>query len=474
MKLSKTGFIQYLNCPKSLWLSLHKPDIYPKGEFSDYARKLTKEGYEVEGYVKQLFQSQSDAALYDFQRVFETAEGMLARADVVRQNEGGTINLYEVKSSTSVKDNNPHNQLKDAAFQTIAAEANGAMVDRIFIVHLNGTYVRKGAVDPQQLLTIADETRRVRDLIDETRDQISGALALLAEEQIDESACSCLQLGKKKHCDSFDYFNPDIPKPSIYDLPRLHKNKIIQFSKEGRFALDQIGQGEVSANQALVLSAAQNGAPIINADVLAEFCAQAQYPFYFLDYETYASAIPIIDGVRPQSQLPFQFSLHVKRTPDDVTLAHHEYLAEAPLLPLAFIEELERRIGPRGSLISWHKSFENTRNREMGDLYPDKAEFLSDISARTLDLEDVFKTGYVDIRFGGSTSIKKVLPVLAPDLTYEGMDIAGGTEAMDGWMKFIDQPHGAERERLRSALLEYCKLDTYAMVRIFEEIEKLI
>ena len=137
------------------------------------------------------------------------------------------------------------------------------------------------------------------------------------------------------------------------------------------------------------------------------------------------------------------------------------------------IEHMQSHIGATGSLLSWHASFENTQNKTMAAQYPDKADFLQDLIRRTLDLEDVFKGGYVDIAFAGSTSIKKVLPVIAPELTYSGMDVASGTDAMEAWIRLITMPNSVERDQLREAMLEYCKLDTYAMVRIFEEMERV-
>jgi hypothetical protein len=137
------------------------------------------------------------------------------------------------------------------------------------------------------------------------------------------------------------------------------------------------------------------------------------------------------------------------------------------------IEHMEYHIGATGSLVSWHASFENTQNKTMAAQYPDKADFLHDLIKRTLDLEDVFKDGYVDIAFAGSTSIKKVLPVIAPDLSYKEMDVANGTDAMEAWVRLITMPDGNDRDQLREAMLEYCKLDTYAMVRLFEEMERI-
>jgi CRISPR/Cas system-associated exonuclease Cas4 (RecB family) len=473
MQISKTDFIHYLNCPKSLWLLKHKPDQYQNGEFSGYMKKLTSEGYEVESYVQKLIKNQPDAASYSFQSVFQTQRGLYAKADVIRDNGDGTINLYEVKSSTSVKKAGQHNQIKDAAFQKIAAEEAGLKVARVFIVHLNKDYVRQGDINPEQLLIFADIKSDVAEIEAATRAEIDSALALLTQHDIDENSCSCLQLTKSNHCDSFIYFNPAIPTPSIYNLSRISKTKIAGFVADGRFDLDEIGLDEVTDKQIPVLQSAHLKTPMIDQEAIARFFSKATYPIYFIDYETYSSAIPLVDGARPQAPIPFQYSLHVKRTPEGTKLLHVEYLAEKAAMPLAMIEHMEYHIGATGSLVSWHASFENTQNKTMAAQYPDKADFLQDLIKRTLDLEDVFKDGYVDIAFAGSTSIKKVLPVIAPDLSYKEMDVANGTDAMEAWVRLITMPDGNDRDQLREAMLEYCKLDTYAMVRLFEEMERI-
>lgn len=470
--LSKTDFIQFLNCPKSLWLKQRKPEVYPEGEFSEYAKKLAAEGYLVEDYVRQLVQGWPDSAAYSFQDVFETGEGLYARADMLRANEDGTVDIFEIKSSTSVKDSTPHNQLRDAAFQTIVALKTGREVRNIFIVHLNKDYVRNGEINAASLLTFADETARVKGLLVETEQQIADALALLNEAAIDESSCSCLNLSRSHHCDSFDYFNPGIPKYSIYSLPRLSGKKLETFVAEGRFGLDQIELDEVTRLQQPIIRAHNAGAPYVDMADIENFIGLLEYPLYFLDYETYASAIPIVDGTGPQEQLPFQFSLHVLH--QDGRLDHFEYLADQPEAPRQLVEALEGAIGATGSVVAWNKAFENTRNKEMGDAFPDKRDFLLGLVERTVDLMDVFRTGYVDIRFNGSTSIKKVLPVVVPELSYDGMEIADGIAAMDGWNKMINEGDPEKRAQLRKALLEYCKLDTLAMAQIFQFAEALV
>ena len=471
MQITKSDFIQYLNCPNSLWLMLNKPLVYPHGEFSAFQSKLAAEGYEVEVYVRAFIDALPEASEFHFQHVFET-DDLYAKADIIRANADGTIDLYEIKSSTSVKDKNPHNQLKDAAFQAIVAEKCGYSIGKIFIVHLNKDYRREGDVDPAQLLVFADETVRIKALLDETRGEVEAALALIALDEIDETSCSCLNLGKAKHCDSFDYFNPTVPKPSIYNLPRISTGaNFHNFVAEGRFDLSQISPDEVSNLQAIVLASYQTGKPVINEAVIESFLGSLVYPLYFFDYEGYGSAIPICDGANPQGQFPFQFSLHVMQ--EDGELEHFEYLADNPQMPSELIEHLEGCIGSKGSIVVWHKAYEITRTKEMAAFYPHKADFLYGLIDRVADLEDVFKEGYVDIAFGGSTSIKKGLPVLS-DLSYDGMEVSGGTEAMEAWKTMLELPHGAERDAKRKALLEYCKQDTLAMVRIFEFVQSVV
>lgn len=464
IQLTKTDFIQYLNCPKSLWVLKRDPQNYPHGEFSTFLQKITREGYEVERYVRQFFDGDAERVV-NFQRVFETDTGLYARADAIEETADGRVVLYEIKSSTSVKTNAAHNHLKDACFQKICAQRAGQTIDEVYIVHLNGEYVRHGEIDSSSLLTFAYVTDRVAEIEAETAGEIDQALAFLAEDEIERGSCICLNHSRSHHCDTFDLFNLQVPKPSIYSLPRLSQKKRDELVADGIFDLLDIGESyKLTANQSVVVAAARAGAPIVDAQAIRGILSEYQFPLYFLDYETYASAVPLIDRTSPHKHFPVQYSLHILNK--DGTLEHHEYLEREARLPNRLLEKLSDEIGPQGTIISWHASFEKTRNKEMAELFPEFADFLSDINERILDLEDVFKSAYVDARFDGSTSIKKVLPVLCPELSYEGLDIQDGASAMDAWEKMIsaDVKDAAQRAE---ALLSYCELDTFAMVEIY-------
>ena len=470
MILSKTDYLHFLHCAKSLWLSKHKPEEYPKKTISTYEDKLALEGYEVQRLVQDFLLKTPEAGSFSFEKIFTTDEGLYAQADIIRENDDGTVNIYEVKSAGNID----KSHLIDATFQTITVENSGLKVNAVYIVHLNKEYVRAEALEVDKMMSFSLVTEQVKGLMEETADSIKSALALLKEKEIDETSCSCLLLNKSHHCETFDYFNPKVPKPSIYNLPRLHKNKILTFTKEGRLSLDEIDEDEVSSNQLNVLKAAKFNSPVINQDIIRKFYEQVEYPIHFLDYETFSSAIPMVEGMKPHAHIPFQFSIHIKKNEDSAELEHYQYLAEEAELPLNLIESMEKVIYDKGSVVSWHKSFENTRNKEMALLYPDKADFLNSVTERTIDLEDIFKGGYIDIAFGGSTSIKKVLPILVPELTYDSMTVANGTDAMEAFSKIIELEDITEKTQLKTDMLAYCKLDTLAMVKIFEKINAII
>ena len=172
--LTKTDFVHYLQCPRSLWLLKHKPEIYPHKEFSDFLKKITREGYEVEGYAQQLFPGgvsmppigntaieRTREAFVNrtktlFQATVLTDKGLFARADILEQNNENSYNLYEVKSSSGIKKDKKHNHLKDACFQKIAFEQTGILIEKTYIIHTNKEYVRDIEVNPHQLLKKID------------------------------------------------------------------------------------------------------------------------------------------------------------------------------------------------------------------------------------------------------------------------------------------------------------------------------
>jgi len=336
----------------------------------------------------------------------------------------------------------------------------------INIIHVDKTYIRNGDVDAEALLSIVNVNDEVRVLCPNLERDIDDALAWVARETINENGCECRCKGSiPNHCAGFDHFNPDVPAQSIYLLPNIRSGRIKGFVDNECLALEDVQDDEVTLAMLPILQAAHAGIPVINRSRISEFLRALSFPLYFYDYETFKSAVPIMNGVSPHQQVPVQVSVHKLHI--DGTLEHSEFLAKGPGYRRELLQSLRQSIGDVGHCVSWSKSFEIGRNKELAKDYPEYSEFLDSMNDRTVDLMEVFKRDYVDIRFKGSTSIKNVLPVVCPHLSYENMAVGNGGTAMAAWLSMSVETDPVLVEKKRKNLLEYCKLDTYAMVEIY-------
>ena len=424
----------------------------------------------MERYVENYFKKLGNNNI-DFQSEIRVGNGLFTRVDALEKKKDRKIILYEIKSSTSVKSDAKQNHYKDACFQKICVEATGQKIDRVFLIHLNPDYVRDGEIDPIKLLKFSDVTTKIENITDETKEEISSAIDLLNQAEIDIHGCSCMYKSSANHCDTFSLFNPNIKKPSIYELPRLSPEKRKELVNNGTLSLLDLPENyDLSTNQEIILQAAKSNIPQINHEAIKSFLSSLKFPLYFLDYETYMSGIPLINYIKPYEHFPIQYSLH--KLCADGSLSHKEYLEPEARLPDHLLSRLKSHIGNQGNILSWHASFEKTINNNVARVFPEDALFLNDLNERTVDMEKVFKTDYVDARFEGSTSIKKVLPVLCPQLSYSDLDIQNGPSAMEAWQKMLNcEPN--EAKHIAHSLLSYCKLDTFAMVEIYRFLTRL-
>ena len=190
------------------------------------------------------------------------------------------------------------------------------------------------------------------------------------------------------------------------------------------------------------------------------------WPRYYLDFETITFAVPIWKGTRPYEQLPFQWSCHIEPQPG--VLEHAEYLDTTGVSPMrSFTESLITQLGDTGPIIVY-SSFEATRLRELAKRFPDLADALQGIIGRLVDLLPLTRDHYYHPAMKGSFSIKAVLPTVAPELDYKQLnDVHDGTEAQVAYLDMVDTDTPQEQKaQLEQALLEYCKLDTLAMVKL--------
>ncbi len=465
-RLTKTEYLRFLSCPNEFWLKMNLPLLFTVEETLEY-QHLRQQGYEVERYVKMLerFQPNDDIAV-DFQRVFQTNE-LYARSDaVITDSTAGVIDIYEIKAAASVKPEH----LADVAFQKVTAECSGMVVRNCHVITMNGEYVRDGSVDPEQLFIINDVTATIAEMIEDTVKQIALARSYADSEPVPSLVDYCTD--NKLNCRFIKLHFPGLPEYTVFDIAFLKNDKRRELLSQGIVAITDVPDDfPLSKKQRIQVDAAKSGETVIDREKIAERMNAWQFPLHFLDYETFAYAIPQFDGIKPFQQMCFQYSLHTIVEPGDEP-KHAQFLSHGhddP--PRALAASLKEAMAHGiGTVLVWYESFEKTRNSEMAVMFPEYAEFFENINEKTYDLMKIFADKlYIHPDFKGRSSIKKVLPVLVPELRYTDLGIGDGMTATIKWFHAAkwDLP-AEEREKIFVDLEAYCYQDTYAMVRIVE------
>jgi len=485
--LTKSNYLKYIQCQKLLWTYKHNKDLIPKP--SEVTQAVFDQGYEVENWARMLFgkgkevennfqkgQQETKKYVDAGERLIFQATAMpkdlLTRSDILKYNQKTkSWDIYEVKSLTKVEEGV---HVPDLCFQKIAFERDGYKIGRTYLVHVNSEYIRKGKIEPKKLFTIEDISNQVENYRSTAEANIPKALKLISQGS--EPSC---EIGPQcKHpyeCPLRDVCWSFLPKYSIYDLQRVSDSKLKLLKDKGILEITDIPDDmQLSESQTNQIQAAKTGKTIIDKESIGITLNKLEYPLYFLDYETYASAIPLFDGTSPYQQVCFQYSLHIIRSKGS-KVEHYEYLHKEQDNPVPkLLMSMQQHIGDGGSVIVWYKPFEMTRNEEMGNQFPKYSKFLESVNNRVFDLMNIFKKQYyVHPAFRGSCSIKNVLPVLVPSLNHKNLEgIQEGGTASLYWFKHIFN-NSPDKEKTIKHLLKYCDLDTLAMVEIWKKLRDI-
>ncbi|NNE68448.1 MAG: DUF2779 domain-containing protein [Pyrinomonadaceae bacterium] len=470
--LTKTDFKLFLECPREFWLKRYHPEqiVTP---IDAHGRYLIRQGYEVEREARALIAREFSVDALESQYTV-TFENLLARFDILRMNDDGTVAIYEVKSSKHIprlesaksKREKREKNLYDLAFQVHVARLSGLVVSEAFLVTLDGDYVRGEDLEIEKALHFEDVTEEVTGLHRDVQLKVSEAMSVLQNGPGDgfEGLCKA-----KLKCAYFVFAQPELPETTIFDIPRISDKRIESLRRQGVLAVEDVpGSADLTGTQMAFVEKCKNPPPrMVDIHGISAILSELEYPLHFLDYETVNPALPKFRGMRPYEQVTFQYSVHVVESEGSEPI-HYEYLSDGTGDPQSdLLKGLREAIGDAGSVISWNKSFEIKQNELLGRLFPEYAEFIDSLNARMFDLADPFRLGlYFDPAICG-WSIKNVLPVLVPGMNYDDLDIGGGAAASALWYMDVFEGTEDKQERMKQ-LREYCSQDTLAMVKIFE------
>ena len=492
LNLSKSKYCALWQCPKILWLRKYKPDqekadesaqahMEAGSEVGALARGLFGEYVDVTEYTGDMIDLSRMAANTREEMAKETPviceasfhyDGLFCSVDILRRENDGWA-VYEVKSSTHC-DRDVY--YADVAYQKYVLEHCGVPVTGTYLVYINSSYIYDGTLRLNELFRITDVSKRLTKESEQIEVRILSAESML--ENAEEPDLDLSQRCSSPYSCSFsDYCFRHLPKPSVFDLYRLPLDKKISLYQSGIAsfeALEKSGCIDNATQKRQIDFALHERGTAVDKPRIRSFLSSLSYPLYFLDFETVQYVIPKYIGTKPYAQIPFQYSLHYIEQ-EGGELMHREFLAEPGSDPRrAIAERLCEDIPPDVCVTAYNKAFECTRLKELAQLFPDLSAHLLNIRDHIVDLLVPFQSGwYYNRAMGGSFSIKSVLPAIFPDdpdLDYHNLEVVhNGSEAMNAFAA-MEKMDPEERETVRRNLLKYCELDTYAMVKVWEEL----
>ncbi len=485
-QLSKSLFIRGLQCHKSLYLQKFRPEL--KEEVTPEKQRLFDSGsnvgllaqqlfpggvnvpYEGLSYTEQIERTQS-LIEQKVDTIYEAAfsyQGVFVKCDILHRGSEGWA-IYEVKSSTSAEEYH----LNDVSVQYYVISGTGLPVKKAFLVHINKNYVRHGEIDVNQLFAKVDVTDIAKEKKDFVEEELEKQQNMLdGDEPVIDIGAHC---DNPFSCDFKSHCWLHIPSPSVFDYRGTGKPNSFQLYQKGIIRLEDVPPDMLGRRTKIQHDGMLYQKNHINVAALKKFLEAFWYPLCFMDFETtFMVPIPMYEGIRPYQQVPFQFSVHMQQEPGS-KLEHYEYLSNGTENPQReFLDRLLVVVPRDACIITWNQGFEISRLREIAIALPDKRDRINQIIKNIRDLMKPFQNMTIyHWQFYGSYSIKAVLPALVPELSYDELEINNGGTASSAWVCMVQTNDAGEKETIKKQLLQYCHLDTLAMVRILEKMKEM-
>lgn len=484
--LSKSRFVKGLQCHKALWLQTHRPELQDEVSASQQAvfdagtdvgilaQSLYPGGVEVPfdglSISEQLAMTQEEIQK-GTKTIYEAAfsfENVFVKVDILHKGNSGW-ELYEVKGATGAKEV----YLNDIAVQYYVASGSGIKINKAALVHIDNSYVLDGRVDVQRLFSIKNVTTTILEKQPFVVKELMSMRSMLKNDM------PSLDIGP--HCSepyacSFQgHCWAHISSPSVFDFTDLGKPDAFKYYNQGIVTMEDIPRESLGWRQQLQYDGTLHKKNVIDKQAIRAFIDSLWYPLAFMDFETTCmTPVPLFDGTRPFQSVPFQYSLHWIDSPQS-ELNHREYLAPAIGDPQKqFLITLLDSIPKNACVLTWNKAFEGKILRTLCEQFPQYHNRIQSVLDNMVDLMAPFRSKHIyHWQFEGSYSIKSVLPALIPELSYDSLNISDGGTAAESWLKMRNTGNTEEQEQINRDLLEYCHLDTLAMVRIVEKMKEL-
>ncbi len=488
--LSKSDFLSGIQCPKMLWLMRHEPDKI--AESSTHTMQLFQKGFAVGDLACELFpggkkipyldtpvadrvaltRQYMDEGVVDIYEATFEYEGVMAMVDILHRNDEGLWEIYEVKSSTDLKDI----YLQDTALQYYVLDKCGVPLGNATLIHLNKYYTRGEELDLPNFFFKQGITKPVKEKQAEIPDIIAGLREMLQgpvpDQDIGPWCTNPYECRAKGHCWSH------IPEYSIFNVSHLTGEQKFGLYRQGILLQSDITDySDLTAKQIKEISVNLDKGVDVDKFSLKSWLDKVTYPLYYLDFESFQQAIPEFPGTTPYCQIPFQYSLHIEQA--DGQIEHREFLAPEGKDPReAVARRLVQDIPPDVMIVAYNMSFEKMIIKNLARQIPALRQPLQAMAHNMIDLLQLFQKRLVyHYEQMGSNSIKNVLPAWVPAMkeAYTSLEgVHNGSDAMSYYASLPYIEDQQEKEKIKESLLRYCEIDTLAMVKLMDRLRWLV
>lgn len=490
-KLSKSRFQMGLQCSKALYYACYHPDLADAPselmtatqKNGDMVGRLAHDMFPGGVLIDEDYYDRNNAMAHTQQAMSENApaifeatfmhNNVLVKNDILQNNGDGTYDLIEVKSATSLKNQN----ITDVAVQLNVLEGAGIKVRNAYLMRLNPKYVYNGGEHDLDQLFVKDDITDIAKKY--ARVEVKHDLKRMHNVLRNHGREPKCDIGKQCttpfQCSFYRQCHENLPEHPITELPRLSDKLMTRLQKDNIMAIKDIPEGYgLSEAQEKVRQVVLSNDVKVDPSVKKEF-RSLNYPLHFLDFETMQTVVPEYKGTRPYQQIPFQWSDHIMNEPD-AEVSHEEFLHQKPGKDPRkyFVESLLKTVEKDEGHIVVYSDFEKSRLQELARDYPQYDTRIAKVIDRLYNLEKTVRTSVSHPDFKGKTSIKYVLPAVVKENDYKGLSIGNGGVAMTRYRQAINgEIPQEEASQVYKDLLVYCGVDTMSMVKVFNALKDI-
>ena len=474
---------QYLNgihCLKRLWyeekhtekaapISLFQQKLFDqRKEIKTLAHSQFPEGVHIDAENPDVAVRQTKSAMRRGEScLFDAAfhsNGAFVRPDILQKDKKGW-RIIEMRVAKRIK----KEYLLKLALQKYILDTSDIPISATQLMLLNEACVYP---DLSNLFVFEDVTDKVNLLKQGVPDYLRTFKTILDREVepnvlIGKNLCNQpYRCPFKTSCWTF------VPKNSVFTIPKIKDPEATLLAENGIFHLSDLpADFPLTRAQSIYVNSVLENKLTTNPAAIRRELANLQYPIHFLDFEADRPAIPRFGGFKVYEEFPFQYSCHVLQS--DGVVTHHEYLHTDTTDPRSrLLKSLLAHISDSGSIVVYNLPFERRILRDLAESFPEYASALQSIIERLWDQLPTLRKHYEHPDFCGSKSLKAVLPVLVPSLSYKTLGIQEGGDAPAVWNLMLSANNETERQEWDQRLRAYCKLDTLAMVEIHKVLQE--